>query len=502
MTTDIRRSKVTAITICFFSIITLYRVKVIHELATNKFLPTTNQWSRSLPPKEVVFMIAGAVRTLNQTHPSLLNKWILPLCSPPSCIAHVVTHLSLSDNRPDIHSDDPKGQELTIDYWIDNINALFQGAVADWPDPDFLHFHHVPKYDIASDEESKAMDLIETETHNDAIRSKIRVLRYGDSRRYSMWFSRQWLWRFVKTLEQSRGRPFDFYAFTRPDMLWFIPAPPLSFFHDVPNRTEEDVWFHDSYYSFLPDTFAFLPTYTVADVYFSLERLVDVACLGGPNFNSSVVSDRLQKRNIEVKPSQWCQKEFWGWSEQILFRKMLGITKPRYLPAGTAILRPPNTLDCQTLDTRRFLFPFVKYRPSHLPFLSCNLVNYKIKNTFVDPLTVESLFSLHDKDNDGQCLSFNSNGTIELASCENSSTVSPRQVFSELKILKQNTNENILVGFGIETGIPVEIVDRISMEDWRIELLPSLYSVEKFEEQSPSTRNIALESYDDERKKI
>ena len=54
--------------------------------------------------------------------------------------------------------------------------------------------------------------------------------------------------------------------------------------------------------------------------------------------------------------------------------------------------------------------------------------------------------------------SHKSNGIIDLASCEDSSSVSPSRVFSENEKTKQNANEITLVGFGIETVIPVERV--------------------------------------------
>ena len=75
----------------------------------------------------------------------------------------------------------------------------------------------------------------------------------------------------------------------------------------------------------------------------------------------------------------------------------------------TAMLRPPtrgNTIDCQILDTRRFLllFSLVKYSPFHVSHSFPVIQSNHIENSFVDPFEeVESLFSsLNDKDNDGR----------------------------------------------------------------------------------------------------
>lgn len=442
------------------------------------------------PPKEMVFMISGAVRTLNHTQQSILNSWIRPLCSPPFCVAHVVTHFSFSDNRPDVKNDDPKGVRVTIDRGVDNINTIFKGA--DWPDKSFLHHHSAPTYDIGSEEEFKAMDLVEQEISNQTIRSRLRLLRHGDPRRYSMWFSRAWIWRFVKELERTRSAKFDFYAFSRPDILWFMPSPTHIFFHDF-ETTAADAWFHDSYYCSLPDTLAFLPTYAVAEAYFSLEKLVEqgVACLGGPNFNTSAVANRLEELKIHTDPDDWCDlsRPNDGWSEQILQRKMTRNVNVRYLPVGIAILRPPNTIDCSSLHPM-YTHAWVKHNPSYIAFLSCKVVEFKIKNAFPEPFNGQSLFRLHDQEESNKCLSLTSNGTLTPQSCENGSVLFPWQIFSHVNknqnvSSSQNSQESNFIGFVNETGAVIELDlkdDRISIERWRREPL-HLYSSKTLEQR-------------------
>ena len=430
---------------------------------------------KSVNPKEMVFMLTGAVRTLKDTYDLLLDNWIRPLCSPPSCVAHIVTHFSLTDNRPDTKGDDPKGQKVTINHGIRNVDALFKNDT-------FVRHYNAPQYDIGSDEEDEAMDQIEMElgnvttTHNRTVVSQLRILRHGDPRRYSMWFSRQWIWRFVKELERNRKNPFDFYAFSRPDLLWFLPSPTLKFFQDF-RETEEEAWFHDSYYCDLPDTLAFLPTRDVAESYFSLQKLVEpgIACLGGPNFNTSAVENRLEGLNVTVEEDNWCGGELYqlGWSERILRRKISSNAQIRYLPAGSTILRPPDDIDCQPLHPK-FLVGFAKHEASTLPFLSCLLVYFKIHNSFVNPFKTPELFRLHDQDDYELCLSRSENGTFASQTCEEGPSYHPNQVFA--RATKEGGIEaETLISFDNDTGIASEVMieneSDINIAKWKMERL-------------------------------
>ena len=286
----------------------------------NEDLNTALEKTKPDNPMDMVFILVGAVRTLKDTYKTILDNWIRQLCSPPSCVAHVVTHFSLTDNRPDTEGDDPKGQRVTFDNGIKDIDALFKNDT-------YLRHYNAPRYDINSDEEQEAMNQVEIEFGNTTtsdgrtVVSQMRILRYGDPRRYSMWFSRHWSWRFVKELERNRAKPFDFYAFSRPDLLWFQPSPTLSFFQDF-GTTKKDAWVHDTYYCDMPDTFAYLPTRPVAETYFSLRQLVEpgIACLGGPNFNTSAVEHRLKGLNIHIESDNWCGEwppQVGGWSKNL-----------------------------------------------------------------------------------------------------------------------------------------------------------------------------------------
>ena len=146
------------------------------------------------------------------------------------------------------------------------------------------------------------------------------MFRRGDPRRYSMWFARWYAWEYTKKLSVQ----FDFIVFCRPDLLWMMPAPTKSFFDDFTSNRQTQVWVHATYFCETADTFAFLPSYEAANIYFSLSDLVKggVACLGGPHFNRELVRNRLANENISTVDSDWCADEDLGWSERILRRKL------------------------------------------------------------------------------------------------------------------------------------------------------------------------------------
>mmetsp|Transcript_23821 Transcript_23821/g.36822 ORF Transcript_23821/g.36822 Transcript_23821/m.36822 type:complete len:588 (+) Transcript_23821:679-2442(+) len=452
-------------------------------------------------PQQKVFMMSGAVRTLNHTYRSILDAWIYPLCAPPQCIAHVVTHFSLTDNRPDASSNDPRGMVVAVDQHMDQdgAKAMFENAVSNshWASrKSFIRYHNAPSYDIGSEAESKAMDLMEEEMSNHTIISRLRVIRYGDPRRYSMWFSRAWMWRFVKQLEKSVAVNFDFYAFTRPDLQWFIPSPTQQFFLQSQSSNSE-VWLHDSYYNDVPDTFAYLPSNAVAEVYFSLEGLAEpgVACLGGPTFNSSVVESRLEKLQIQTDPKDWCEHygddpalgiDF-GWSEKILSRKLRRKMNVRYLHAGTAILRPPAEIDCTPL-LPKFLHGWVQHLPSYVPFLSCRMIDYKIKKRLEDPFGSSTIFRLRDRVDSNLCLTRTGNGTFIESTCSSSKAmVYPAELFSSVGLVgdKKTSLEGIvkLIAFGNGTGDPFEIgleESSVNLQKWRRESV-QIYSSDMVE---------------------
>eukprot|EP00986_Skeletonema_menzelii_P005475 scaffold2007_cov131-Skeletonema_menzelii.AAC.4 len=267
------------------------------------------QWNQGLNLNQSivhrVFILVGGVRTFRQTQQSILHNLIYPVCAPPTCIAHLVIHLSSADNRPGNKEDDPGGRVLPADS-NDEAGDFFFTLKDDLFPDGFLVVHKVDGYEIGSAEEQHAMDVMESEIDDPVVVHRLRVIRFGDTRRYSMWFARAWAWSLDK---------------------------------------KKDIWVHALYYSDAADTFAFLPSLVAAETYFSLHNLVrkDVGCLGGPGLNQSVVAQVLSKKDITVELDLWCKREDLGWSEKILRRKLLNSgANIRYIHASAVILRPPS----------------------------------------------------------------------------------------------------------------------------------------------------------------
>lgn len=349
--------------------------------------PRQENVGRSSPKRNIVFILVGAVRTLNVTQESLLTNLIGPLCPRADCIAHVVTHFSYSDNRPG--GDDPMGSAIPA-------ASMGDGTTTRWPKFEWAtsdgyrrHYEVVPAYNIASPEEQEAMETMEQEYYYDAssainkthVAKRLHLLRKGDPRRYSMWFARAWAWRFTKQILPKQHPELQFvdsFFFQRPDMLWFLPGPTYDYLEKYKKKGDpaREAWFHDSYYSAVPDTFAYLPNHDVADAYFSLEPLVEpgVACLGGPSFNQTKVRIRLQEQGLSVPSDFWCKGEGNGWSEGILQEKLRKAeVERRWFPAGSTILRPPKQLLCEPLT---LLHGWVEYSPTHVTTFSCLMIEH------------------------------------------------------------------------------------------------------------------------------
>ena len=322
-----------------------------------------------------VFIIVGGVRTLHQTQQSILHNLVYPMCAPPTCIAHLVIHFSRADNRPGTKGEDPGGKVLAANS-DDEAEDFFASKDDLFPDG-FLIVHKVDGYEIGSAGEQRAMDVMESEIGDPEVVHRLRALRFGDPRRYSMWFARAWAWRFCKSLQID----FDFFVFCRPDMLWLLPTPTKSFFDDISVNKTRDVWVHALYYSDAADTFAFLPSRASANLYFSLNNLVrkDVACLGGPSLNQSVVEQVLTKKGIRFEQDMWCNNDSIGWSEQILRRKLLNSgANVRYIHASAVILRPPSVPECQCSGTV-YMSGWARIPNSHVPMISCLMADRMIK---------------------------------------------------------------------------------------------------------------------------
>ena len=320
-----------------------------------------------------VFILVGAVRTLHKTEESILRNMVYPICAPPSCVAHLVIHFSYADNRPSAENHDGD----VISAGEDQKQHSFFNQT-DWPEG-YLVLHKVNGYEIGSQKEQDAMDIMERKEPDPIVAKRMRMFRVGDPRRYSMWFARAWAWRHVQQLHKSLN--FDFFAFGRPDLLWLLPAPTISFFEDF-RSGDNVVWAHDTYFSATPDTLAFIQSYDSAHKYFALSSLLkeDVACLGGPDFNRSLTSSRLLNANISTTDTDFCSDDSLGWSESILMRKLRNNgLEDRYFPAASVLVRPPQDPLCWSIAPY-FTFYWVKHIPTNVSHVACLAANTMIEN--------------------------------------------------------------------------------------------------------------------------
>ena len=88
---------------------------IINEMIENRTLESIlNQTSHD--HRHLVFVMVGAVRAIEKTAFVTMQNLVTPLCPPSTCIPHLVTHLSYSDNRPDEGGrGDPKGRSIALE---------------------------------------------------------------------------------------------------------------------------------------------------------------------------------------------------------------------------------------------------------------------------------------------------------------------------------------------------------------------------------------------------
>uniref|UniRef100_A0A7S1VUY4 Uncharacterized protein n=1 Tax=Grammatophora oceanica TaxID=210454 RepID=A0A7S1VUY4_9STRA len=386
--------------------------------------------------RQIVFVFVGAVRTLSVTQPSLRKHVIDRLCPPNECIAHVVTHFSSTDNRPDTVTDSPFGLAQPI------VSNNFT-----WSRPGGNLVHHlVPGYDIGSKEEAEAMEEERNKCDDSMLRIRMKALQYGDPRRFSMWFARSFAWEHVKADVLPKYNIHSFF-FSRPDMFWIHPAPEISFFK-INSKKEREVWTHDMYYKHTADTWAYIPSKEVADVYFSMTELVKpkTACIGGPNNNETVSRARLVNQSIEFPDetnetySMFCsggprkRPPSLALSEAILRKKLAnGHVHIRVMPMGTAILRPSPKgkprIDCYPLTANR-LFMEATYAKSHVNIFGCLVNQLDIEENWTRGEAASlSTFRWIDRRNKTLCVGRNlSSNVLELQPC--TFPIPPWQLFS------------------------------------------------------------------------
>jgi len=274
--------------------------------------------------------------------------------------------------------------------------------------------------------------------------------------------------------------------FVRPDLLWFIPFAEFDFLHEHMS-SDRDVWVHDTYFADVPDTFAYISSRDAAHSYFSLQLLVhhNVACLGGPDFNQTLVKPRLVDRGVEETSAvPWCADLSAGFSEHILKRKFsAGNLTPRYIPAGAAILRPVKWLNCQPLRPR-FLIGWAKHYASLTPNLICNSAALLLQESRTWVVTRETLkeikaFRIRRGDaQNGMCLTLVGENetavTTNFTPCQNSPPIQ-QQLYS---LIKSSSSTSRVYSMRNQFEF-VKAMDWNDMrgQDWILEDMP-LYSPE------------------------
>jgi len=400
--------------------------------------------------RHVVFIMIGAVRAIEKTAFVTIQNLVSPLCSPVNCTAHLVTHLSYSDNRPDEGKHDPRGISITLeDAEIQRIQSFIHTTFCstertndESPTVNFKDCHEVsPAYNIGSSEEQAAMDTFESDCCNEdpVLRNRLRSLRYGDPRRYSMWFARNHAWRFVEST-------FDTWAlnanntqfmFIRPDLLWYLPFAPYEY---IQSRTTHDnqIWIHDSYYANIPDTWAFLPNFHVAKSYFSILDIVHegVGCLGGPDFDRSLAEERLKDMGIlqssesngENRVLKWCTDNDPSWSEEILLSKLRRLhIQHRFMPAGVSLLRK-DRIDCQPIHPNFKLDGDENHAPTFVPVLKCFMTSrhffHEQGENMLERINGIEIFRIRATWNDTVCIAqLDDHGTLGMQRCQEHPTI-------------------------------------------------------------------------------
>jgi len=405
-----------------------------------------------------VFIIVGAVRTLHKTEESILENMIFPICPPPDCVSHLVLHLSYADNRPSTENHD--GESISADG--DKRRDFFENA--SWAEG-YLSVHRLDGYEIGSQGEQSAMDVMEKEEPEE-VAKRMKIFRISDPRRYSMWFARAWAWRHVLNLHDLFD--FDFFTFGRPDLLWLIPVPTLEFFKDF-SEDESTVWMHDAYFSFAPDTFAFIQNFEAANKYFSLPLLVQKggACIGGPNFDRNLTISRLKIANIVTDDDDWCSNESEGWSEHTLLRKMKKVSlTDRYFPAAAALVREPANPLCEPLRPY-YTVDWIKHNRNNIAHFACLAADKVISLGKSNEEVLETRpFILRGKEfaKSSTCLTLSSaNYTLHEAPCKNV-PVPQEQLF--VSVSASQSSKSLLYGYSENQAVVLKDDIEKFYDDW------------------------------------
>jgi hypothetical protein len=252
---------------------------------------------RSSRRTRVAYLFAGSARSfiIAPVRISIKKNLIQSFCpSHVNCDYDIFMYVSPVDNIPDgfnasgafaKHRDNSLGEIMAS---IDYMKAKPTGTGTSSSTSQVIY----QIYHIGGEDEKKAMLEYSTDIRH-------RIYRELDSRRYSMYFSRFKAYDMMRKHEQILGQQYDWVVHARFDAAWGSPITP--FFTYQPGK----IYTPNTWMTEVPDTFAIMSR-NLSHIFFDIESFMHPYsfCLGGPNFNSSILTAhelrRLQYNSTEI----------------------------------------------------------------------------------------------------------------------------------------------------------------------------------------------------------
>ena len=270
----------------------------------------------------VAFIIAGSPRSFifPAVHESIRVNLISAFCPIDTCSADIFVRVSLSDNT---HEQSIYGGGVK-----DSRGIHIAGQDADRPLIKHGLLRLVADRNDSHGAISEAWVDVGTVAEREEMKahfnsSRHRVFRELDPRRYSMYFGRWSAFQQARSYEREHGLRYAWFVHTRFDMAFGAPIQRYSHF------SLNKVWVPNSWPLDVPDIFALIPA-KFAAAYYSMDTLVQegVMCLGGPNFNLTILNPEHLKtigfssELVNLALQNACRSKEWGYSENILKRKL------------------------------------------------------------------------------------------------------------------------------------------------------------------------------------
>jgi len=256
-------------------VLLVYLLGVDYSGAQNKPIPMP--YESEPKPEWIAFVFAGTPRSFvaPAVHESIRYNLIRALCVAPLCVGDVFVRISASDNNHRGYDAVGVFNNATLAELRQIDDALMRLRMPNG------HLY-VKRVDIGSPQEQLEMTQhVQSLSPADALMH--RIYRSLDSRRYSMYFGRQYAYRQMLEQEALNGKKYTWVVHARLDTGWGEPVQPIN------NWSPMKIHAPNSWFADVPDTFALIPR-SYSDLYFSLNALIKhgIICLGGPNFDPKV----------------------------------------------------------------------------------------------------------------------------------------------------------------------------------------------------------------------